>query len=367
MQLGLFMPPAHPPERFREPGGYKACFEWDLALIKKADDLGFAEAWIGEHYSHHWEPFPAPDLLLQTAWRETKQIKLGAGTFITPFRHPAELAAKISYQDQLFEGRYLVGVGAGSVPTDFTMFNIDFRSGEQRERNREAVEIMTRYWVEPGPWRHEGKFWTCEKVATEAFEAVPGALGHHLVPYQKPHPRIAVSGQSPDSPSLEWAGEMGYIPMSSGSNRALGAHWETIERGARKSGLVPDRSDWRVSRHVVVADTDEEAVEQARNSFHGRLMREMLLPVFSHLGVMGGFKHDDSVSDDQINLDYLIEHSFLVGSVETVVRGIEEMQSASGGFGTLLVSCSDESARNDEWMHSMELLATEVLPRVNQG
>jgi alkanesulfonate monooxygenase SsuD/methylene tetrahydromethanopterin reductase-like flavin-dependent oxidoreductase (luciferase family) len=368
VELGIFMAPAHPPERTRERGGQKKSFDWDVDVIKWGDELGYEEVWIGEHYTHLWEPIPAPDLVLQSAWRETSRIKLCAGTFLPPFHHPAELAARISYQDQLFEGRYMVGVGAGSVPSDFTMFNIDAAAGEHRDRNREALEIMLKYWKEPGPWRYEGKYWTCEKVASDSFPPVPGALGDHLRPFQSPHPPIAVAGLSPNSPSLEWAGEMGYIPLSLNmNNRFMNGHWEAIARGAEKAGRVADRKDWRITREVFVADTDEEAIENVKNGFFSRFYNEMLLPVFGSLGFAQNWKHDDSVPDEAVDLDYLIDKQFLVGSVDTVTEKLAQMQEDSGGFGTLLIMGQDYSDRREAWRYSMDLLANKVVPRINNG
>ncbi|WP_370185014.1 LLM class flavin-dependent oxidoreductase [Rhodococcus wratislaviensis] len=369
MKLGLFFAPAHPPERTQELGGYKRMFDWDISVIKHADTLGYEEIWYGEHFTHLWEPVPSPDLILQTAARETTNIKLGAGTFLPPLHHPAELASRISYQDQLFEGRYMVGFGAGSVPTDLKMFNIDMAAGEHRDMNREAVEIIVKYWTEEGPWRYEGKYWTCEKIAPDAFGPVPGTLGHHLRPFQDPHPPIAISGLSPNSPSLELAGEMGYLPISLNmNNRFMAGHWETVERGARKSGRTANRDDWRIAREVFVADTDEEAIDHVRSGFYGRFYRDQLLPVFKNLGgIADNWKHDDSVTYDELTLDYLIEHMFVVGSVETVTQKILDMQRDSGGFGTLLVEAMDYEDDKDAWFRSLELLAKEVAPRVKDA
>ena len=64
MELGLFTMPSHPPERALREG-----WEWDLQTIVWADQLGFKEAWIGEHHTAKWEPHPAPDLLTIEALR----------------------------------------------------------------------------------------------------------------------------------------------------------------------------------------------------------------------------------------------------------------------------------------------------------
>ena len=62
MKLGAFVMPSHPPER-----GIREGFEWDLANLVALDQLGFSEAWIGEHFTAPWEPCPAPDLMIAQA------------------------------------------------------------------------------------------------------------------------------------------------------------------------------------------------------------------------------------------------------------------------------------------------------------
>lgn len=73
MNLGLFMMPMHPPEKDRT-----RCFEEDLALVVLADQLGYCEAWVGQHHSVAWEPIPANDLFIANALPRTQQIRLGA-------------------------------------------------------------------------------------------------------------------------------------------------------------------------------------------------------------------------------------------------------------------------------------------------
>ena len=72
MKLGLFMMPLHPPEKSRT-----LCFDEDIEQVILADELGFSEAWIGQHHSVAWEPIPANDLFIATVLPRTKQIRLG--------------------------------------------------------------------------------------------------------------------------------------------------------------------------------------------------------------------------------------------------------------------------------------------------
>ena len=76
MNLGLFMMPLHPPEKSRT-----ECFEEDIELVVRADELGFSEAWIGQHLSLAWEPIPSNDLFIATVIPRTRRIRLGTGAF----------------------------------------------------------------------------------------------------------------------------------------------------------------------------------------------------------------------------------------------------------------------------------------------
>src|SRR5258706_436368 len=89
MEAGIFMMPSHPPERSFQKG-----FQWDLDHLALCDELGFEEAWIGEHFTSPWEPNPAPDLLIAQALLRTKRMKLAPGAHLLPYHHPVELAGE---------------------------------------------------------------------------------------------------------------------------------------------------------------------------------------------------------------------------------------------------------------------------------
>ena len=59
MELGYFTMPSHPPEC-----GLKEGHDWDLQTLRWLDELGYQEAWIGEHHTAPWEPHPSPDLIV---------------------------------------------------------------------------------------------------------------------------------------------------------------------------------------------------------------------------------------------------------------------------------------------------------------
>ena len=206
----------------------------------------------------------------------------------------------------------------------------------------------------------EGRFWTISRPEEEYVVFAP-----YLKPLQKPHPPIGISGLSPKSDTLRWAGEKGFIPMSLNLNASyLSGHWETVEAGAASAGRVAKRSDWRMVREVLVADTDEEAWKLAIEGTMGRMTVDYSLRLINHFKALDFLKHDRSVADSDVTIEYLARTSWLIGSPETVARKIEELYEQVGGFGTLLALGFDYADNPKAWRHSLELLANEVKPRV---
>lgn len=353
MKLGVFMMPSHPPER-----DFYAGHEWDLQHLEYIDQLGFDEAWIGEHFTSPWEPNPAPDLLIAQALLRTKNIKLAPGAHLLPYHHPAELAHRVAYLDHMAQGRFMFGVGAGGLPSDWRLFNINGMSGENRRMTREALDIILKLWTTEGDFEYRGEFWSVNGVGP-----MLRSLKYHLRPYQKPHPPIGIAGLTPNSDTLKIAGEQGLMPMSIAlSPSYLAAHWQSVVEGAEKVGRTASRSDWRITREVYVAETDKEAKDKAVNGMLGRVYREYLMPLFTDFGLLSLFKHHPEVPDSQVTVEYLAEHNWLVGSPKTVTQKLDDLYQQAGGFGCLLALTFDQSENDAGWKNSQRLLKEEVMP-----
>jgi len=355
MEFGYFAMPSHPPER-----GLKAGHDWDLQTLRWLDELGYTEAWIGEHYTAPWEPHPSPDLLIAQALTQTKRLRIGPGGFLLPYHHPAELAARVAMLDHLSEGRLNFGVAASGLPTDWAMFNVDGTAGVNREMTREALDIILRLWSDEPAFDYKGRFWQVAKP-----EPMFGFLKPHIYPLQKPHPPIGVAGFSKQSDTLKLAGEKGFLPLSLNLNPAyVASHWEAVEIGAARTGRTPKRTDWRLVREVFVADTDEEAWRLSAGGMMGRMMREYFLQLLGNFGFLEYLKHDPNVPDSDVTPEYCAKHNWLVGSPATVAEKLERIYHEAGGFGGLLVFGFDYADNPQAWYHSLKLLAEEVGPRV---
>jgi alkanesulfonate monooxygenase SsuD/methylene tetrahydromethanopterin reductase-like flavin-dependent oxidoreductase (luciferase family) len=288
---------------------------------------------------------------------------LCAGAYVLPFYHPAALALRIAQLDHMAQGRFMCGIAAGSILTDFALLNVDGAAGENREMMHESFEIMKRVWTEVDtPWEHVGKFWTVRNP--EPF------LGFrpHLSPFQKPYPPIGIAGLSPRSETIRYAGEQGAIPLSlTFSVTYLKDHWAMMVEGAESAGRTCDRGDWRVIRDVFVADTDQEARAWVKSSLQEKMWVEANFPLLKTFDWVKYLKDDPDVADDDIDIDYLIDHLWLVGSPETVLERLEETHEALGGFGTIVVNKYDYGDTPDEYRHSLELFAQEVMPAFNKN
>jgi alkanesulfonate monooxygenase SsuD/methylene tetrahydromethanopterin reductase-like flavin-dependent oxidoreductase (luciferase family) len=355
MKVGAFLMPNHPPGRDFAEGHYH-----NLDYLEFLDRAGFHEAWIGEHYTAPREPLPSPDLLIAQALLRTERIKLCPGAFLLPYHHPAELAHRIAWLDHIARGRCMIGIGAGGLPSDWEMFNVDGMAGENRAMTEESLAIMQRLWTAEEPFVHEGRYWTVRRPAPQA----DGNLACHIRPFTRPHPPIGIAGLTPMSPTLRYAGRNGFIPLSLCLSSAyLAGHWAAFEAGAAEAGLVPDRGRWRVGRDIYVADTDEEAFNRTVHGAMGDSYRNYLLPLFKGFGLLGACKHDPDVPDGDVTVEYMAEHCWIIGSPHTVERKLGEMLETSGGFGCLLAISYDHLEDMSGWRESKLALAQEIAPK----
>ncbi|MCC6178882.1 MAG: LLM class flavin-dependent oxidoreductase [Chloroflexi bacterium] len=354
MRYGYFMMPLHPP------GSDPArTLEADLAQIDRLDELGFEEAWIGEHFTAEWENIPAPDIFIGAALQRTKRIKLGTGVACLPNHNPFQLAHRIATLDQLAKGRFLFGVGSGGFIGDFEVAGIDPKSGKQRQVMIEGVDLILDLWRDPRPGTYAGDNWRFTVPTPD-----PTIAKHvFLKPYQQPHPPIAVAGVSERSDTLTIAGERGWIPMSINmvTARVLRTHWEGVEAGAARSGRSPSRAEWRVARNIHVAETDEQARRQAIDGPLGRDFEEYFIPMMSRQRGLGGMKLDSAMPDSEITREYLCDNLWVVGSPQTVARKIRTLWEESGGFGSVLPVAHDWDDVSI-WDRSMTLFAEQVMP-----
>ena len=156
------------------------------------------------------------------------------------------------------------------------------------------------------------------------------------------------------------------IPMSFcfGIN-FIRSHWNSVEEGADTAGRAPPpRSDWRLVREVVVAETDAEAMDFAINGPMGQHYRNFYLPMLREAGAIKGLKHDVNDADSDVTVEYLARHCWSIGSEASVLEKLEELNYLAGGFGVLLANSYDHLDCSEQWRTSIEALHTRIVPRL---
>ncbi len=353
MDLGIFMMPLHPPEKDRT-----ISFEEDIDLVVRADQLGFKEAWIGQHHSVAWEPIPSNDLFIANVLPRTESIRLGTGVSILPQHHPVNVAVRLAYLDHLSRGRINCGFGQGGVQTDWGLFELP-DPATQGLMTVESIDMILKLWQAEPPFDFKGDFWHI-KIENPIPEKGIGSILH---PYQKPHPPIGMSVIRPDSKAATMAGARGYYPVSTNlvPGNILKEQWKTYCDGAEGAGRpVPNRADWRISRTVLIADSNDEALDYMMNSAVYRAF-DYLITLLTGAKMLWITKRDPDMPDSDVTPDYIIKELCIFGDVATCTERLQALWDETGGFGTLLMITHDWDKR-ELWEKSMDRLAQEVAP-----
>jgi alkanesulfonate monooxygenase SsuD/methylene tetrahydromethanopterin reductase-like flavin-dependent oxidoreductase (luciferase family) len=96
------------------------------------------------------EETPMYEAMVTNTWlaAHTRTLKVGSLVLCDAFRHPAALAREAVSIDHASGGRYELGIGWGSVPTEFATFGIGSTEPRVRVgRLRETLEIVTALWT----------------------------------------------------------------------------------------------------------------------------------------------------------------------------------------------------------------------------
>ena len=339
MKFGIFLAPFH-----RFPENPTLAMERDLELVQWLDKLGFDEAWIGEHHSAGWEIISSPEIFIAAAAERTRNIKLGTGVISLPYHHPLMVANRMLQLDHMTRGRVMLGVGPGALVSDAYMLGIE--PPTQREKMDESLGIILRLFTETGPITYESDWFEMREAVTQ------------LRPYQRPHMPVAVASvQSPSGVAL--AGKHGAavlsisVPRDTSGQSDLNYLWAVAEESAEEHGKSVRREDWRLVVPIHLAESREEAMNDARLGA-GRFQREYFE------GIIGRPPEFDGPLDKVI--DYMVEGgSWVVGTPDDCIEAIERLGERSGGFGGLLVM-AHEWAPREKVLHSYELMARYVMP-----
>jgi probable F420-dependent oxidoreductase len=190
--------------------------EW-AEKARKVEALGYDTFNVPDHLDDLLAPLPA----LVSAAAATSRLRVGTNVLNNDLRHPVLVAREAATVDLLTDGRLVLGLGAGSIRSEYEQAGLAFDRGAVRvERLAEAIAII------------KGLL-TGEEVT---FSGKHYRVSGHTIsplPVQKPHPPILIGGNGRQLLSLA-AREADIVGLSGITFRSGGA-------------ASPDLSGWRVS------------------------------------------------------------------------------------------------------------------------
>ena len=339
LRFGIFMAPFHPAGQ-----NPTLALERDLELIVRLDEMGYDEAWIGEHHSAGLEIIASPEVMIAAAAQRTRHIRLGTGVSSLPYHHPLILADRMVLLDHITRGRVMFGVGPGALPSDAHMLGID--PATQRVRMEESLGAIMALLTANEP----------VSIQTDWFTLRDARL--QLRPYTYPHFEITVAATvSPAGPRTAGRYGVGLLSLgatSMGGFAVLGDHWKIWNDQSQHYGHHVDRSTWRLVGPMHVARTRKQAFEEVEYGIHEWIdyfRNVVALPLAP--------EEPDPRKWPQALVD---SGTAVIGTPDDAIAQLERLKKQSGGFGCFLIMANDWVERHAS-LASYELLAKEVFPR----
>ncbi len=354
LNLGLFMMPIHPAEK-----DLGTSLREDKELVILADKLDYSESWMGEHYSSSGEPVPSPLIFNSSLISETKQIKFGTGVVSLPQQHPGIIAGHAALFDHLSKGRFIFGIGAGGLVSDWELFdNLD---GKTRALTMiETIDSIIKIWQTEGPLDFKGNYVNFKVKKNYVPEL---GIGTFIKPYQKPYPPIAVSLKNPNSMTAKFAGKNSWIPISGNfiPPHDIATHWPTYKIGAIENNKNPDPSIWRVGRSILITNNNEEAENIINDP--NEIFTEYFLYLNTVSKLASGIKKDN-LSLPSIRTESLekAKNLIIIGNEKTVLDKLIEFIDIVGPFGTLLITGHDMTKHKKLWTNTFTKMSENIQP-----
>jgi alkanesulfonate monooxygenase SsuD/methylene tetrahydromethanopterin reductase-like flavin-dependent oxidoreductase (luciferase family) len=320
-------------------------YEQRLRCLEYADEAGFYCYHLAEHQATPLSMAPSPSVFLSAAIQRTDRLRLGPLVYLLPLYNPLRLVQEICMLDNMSRGRLEVGIGRGVSPHELAFFNVT--PAQARSMFREALDVIIA-GLSSGELSYAGEYFSFKHVRL------------HIEPFQRPYPPLWYPTDNANS--ITWLAQEGlntithYPPMTTMRELFdLYKHvWTEHQTNPKRLNAHVADPKCGIVRHVYVAETDAEALQEAKAAFAD------FIGNFNYLRMASG---DTSGRAAYLaNFDArLAEGLHIVGSPDTVKTQVQEHIRLTGSnyfvgsffFGTLT---------SEQTMRSMRLFAEEVMP-----
>lgn len=308
-----------------------------LSLVEAYERLGYYAYHMAEHHGTPLGITPSPHLMLAAASQRTATIRLGTLISILPLYHPMRVIEEACTLDQLTGGRLDLGVGRGISPIETSFHGIP--GPETQERFDEAFTVLLMGLTSDAVDFH-GKFYDISNAPVVTR------------PVQDPLP-LWYGTRTLDR--ALWCARLGMPMMALVPSKAVRsltdaykAEWASL--GRAEADLPP----LGISRSVVVADTNEEAMKIANRAFAG------FLENFESLWRRYDLPHPPVLPADTYEGIHALGH-FYAGDAAGARDWVAHHRDV-GGINYIAIEFCFGDMTPGETLRSAELFATEVMP-----
>lgn len=350
------------PNAIYDPETGHALYQRHLRTVRLADELGFDGIAINEHHNMAYSMTPTVSVMAGAIVNATKQARIQVAGVPINLEYPNRVAEEYAMLDVMSGGRmeFAFPLGTGM---EYWANAGAINPATARARFRESLDVIMQAWTQDGPTRYEGDFYTYR------------FLNPFLRPYQKPRPKCFIVGTgSKETVQLAVDYDLGYSIVFVPIPNQLRAFNQFRELAAERGREVAPE-DLTIVVMAYVADTDEEAVREARphiekffSWFHrvppkylvppGYVTTEEFLRRVSDVAMAEGKK---ATWDDMVAIGRIA-----CGAPDTVAQTIEQW-CEEAGCSRVNVVC--ELGDMPEWktVKNMTKFAGEVIPRLRAG
>jgi alkanesulfonate monooxygenase SsuD/methylene tetrahydromethanopterin reductase-like flavin-dependent oxidoreductase (luciferase family) len=312
---------------------------------------------------HHYSPFslmPNCNLIGSIIAHRTRRAKVAILGNLVPLLNPVRVAEEYAMLDVMSGGRLIAGLMRG-IPHEYLAYNV--APSESHGRMREAIELIIKAWIEPEPFGWEGEYYHFPSIAIWPK------------PYQKPFPQLLMSATNPEAADLaaKYRAIMGMVFVHDlGWGRSLA---EGYRKAAWAHGWEAGPDHILVGEHIVIADSDEEALAIMKRG-HDYLHRVLMRPQrdaqrlviektrFFGEGSTGQTFQAKLATIKARSVEESIEAgSILCGSPQSVVKQMKRIQGEIGN-GIFSLNFKVGDVPEDTLRHGMELFRDRVLPEM---
>ena len=307
-----------------------------LRLVEAYDEAGFFAYHLAEHHGTPLGLASSPNIFLAAISQRTKTLRFGPLVYTLSIYHPLRAIEEICMLDQLSEGRLELGIGRGISPIEMGFYGI----GEESKSIAEEVTAIVLQGLSAKRLTFKGKHFTFDEVPLEVQTV------------QLPHPPLWYGVAQVERTAWAAANKMNIVTNGLATTVRKVTDQFKIEWG-NSPYAAESLPNIGMSRHIVVAPTDKEAIEYAAPAYAKWFSSLLHLWRIHNIPIPLAFPEDFH--------EARAEGHCIVGSVQTVRDRLAKEIDAAGvnyllcrlAFGTLPFEAS---------MQSVALMRDEIMP-----